>query len=114
MTIVGNAVYGLLIGFLLLLLLAFLGMSIGSLVTGSVIIGAVAFCIYAALGRSRASKPLWVSPVFSALPISAIAALEVGASVWTFCVATATVLVAGVSGAHLGAWLRPTNRLRKS
>lgn len=54
MTIIGNAVFGLLIGFLLLLLFAFLGMSIGNLVTGSLIIGAVAFLN---IRRTRSKAP---------------------------------------------------------
>ena len=106
MKIVGNAVFGLLVGFLLLLLFAFLGMSIGSLLTGSLIIGAVAFLIYAALGRKRLSKPYWISPTFSAIPIVAVAATEIGPSALTFCACTVTVLVAGVAGAYVGAMRR--------
>jgi hypothetical protein len=114
-TIVGSAVFGLLIGLLLLVLLAFLGMSIGSLLTGSLIIGAVAFLIYAAFDRSRTSKPYWISPTFSAIPISAVAASQIGsASAWTFCVVTVTVSIAGIAGAYVGAWLRSNNRSERS
>jgi hypothetical protein len=110
MTIVGNAVFGLLIGLLLLVLFSFLGMSIDSLLTGSLIIGAVAFSIYAVLGQSRLSKPYWISPTFSAIPIAAVAATEITASALTFCVCTVTVLVAGVAGAYVGAMRRCNNK----
>jgi hypothetical protein len=103
MKIIGSAVFGLLIGLLLLLLTVFVGMSIGSLLNGSLIIGAVAFFIYAALGKSRMRKPYWISPAFSAIPMSAVAASEIGASACTtYCVITATALVAGIAGAYVG------------
>jgi len=113
MTIVGNAVFGFLIGLLLLMVMAFLGMSIASLLVGGLIMGVLAFFIYAALGRNGLRKPYWVSPTFSAIPVSAIAASEITSSAWTFCVFSVTVLVAGVAGAYVGARLHSNNRLEQ-
>jgi hypothetical protein len=107
MTIVGNAAFGLLIGLLLLLLLAFVGMSIGSLLVGALFIGVVTLVIYAILGRGSLSKPYWIAPTFSALPVSAAAAA--GAPAWTFCACAATAMFAGIAGAYVGARLRSNN-----
>jgi hypothetical protein len=100
MTIIRNAVFGLLIRFLLLVLFAFLGMSIGSLLIGALIIGAVAFYIYLALGMRGMKTPYWISPSVSAIPIS-VPALAINGPAWTFFVVTVTVMVAVSTLPHL-------------
>ena len=114
MKIVGNVVFGLLVGHLLFLLSAFLGMSIDSLQIASLIVAAASFLTFAAFGRSRMSKPYWISPIFSAIPIFAVAVSEIGSlASWTWCVIAASVLVAGLSGAYVGARLRSHSRLEQ-
>jgi hypothetical protein len=112
MTIILNAVFGFLIGLLLLVIFAFLGMSIGSLLIGALIIGAVAFFIYLALGMGGMKPPYWISPTVSVIPIS-IPALAISGPAWTFYVVTVTVLVAGISGAFAGVRLRANNRIAR-
>ena len=57
MIIIRNSILGLIVGFLLLVVFAFLGMSIGSLLIGALIIGAVAFFTYLAIGMGGMKSP---------------------------------------------------------
>jgi hypothetical protein len=107
MTIIRNVIFGLLIGFLLLVCFAFLGMSIGSLLIGALIIGSVAFFIYLAFGMRGMKPPVWVSPIVSAICL--FPAVAISGPAWTCCVVM-MISVAGIAGAYAGIRLSRSNR----
>jgi hypothetical protein len=82
---------------------AFLGMSIGSLVIGTLVIGSVAAFAYIAIGMGGMKSPVWVSPTVSAICL--IPGLAINGPTWTWGVVI-TVSALGIGGAYTGIRLR--------
>ncbi len=107
MTIIRNGILGLMVGFLLLVVFAFLGMSIGSLLIGALIIGSVAFFTYLAIGMGGMKAPVWVSPTVSAICL--VPALAISGPART-CGVVIMISGAGIVGAYAGIRLRRNDR----
>jgi hypothetical protein len=99
----GFAMVGVLIGLLLLFAIVAAVMKSNSGIVAAIIVGAVAFAIFAAL-RVPLSNPWWVAPIFSATPVLtvAFAAWITDGPEWMFSGLFAMVLFSGLGGAYLG------------
>lgn len=101
--IFGCAIVGVLIGLLLLYVIVVAGMKSNSWIVDAIVVGAIAFAIFAAL-RVPLSKPWWVAPIFSATPVLTVtfAGWITDGPEWMFSGLFATVLLSGLGGAFVG------------